>query len=371
MRIFLSHVIVFSIVIAASNIALTQTIKKNNFNTSGKLVAIESAVLETFAPQIQSTGRLVPTNSVVVTARIGEEVVKSYAKIGGNVEKGQILFTLSSADIKRSIKQLKAEHLLESTSRKLLRSQLIIRKAKVRRAKRLRDKKALSQDSYESTKILALEVEQQIALRNYNITKIELSLEQEKENLRNTKVLAPIAGNITKIHVQEGKLLVKGEEVASIFNQDSSEIETSLRANIASKVLVRSLVNIQVNDYVSSGYVRSIVNLENMRTGTRILRITPDAPLPKAFAVIGTRFTLKTQIGIPEPKLLIPKDALIPRGREQFVFTYENGIAKKKNVTLGDSVGFKIIIKSGLKVGEKVIVKGNEGLRPNQRVRLN
>ena len=119
-----------------------------------------------------------------------------------------------------------------------------------------------------------------------------------------------------------------------------------------------------------SGKVRGIVNIENVRTGTRKLRISLNEDLPTNINASGTSFSLYIPFGGIKPRLLIPKDALIPSANKQIVYIFDKGLAKQKFIQSGVSVGDKIEVLKGLEEGQLVVVKGNENLRPNQAIKL-
>ena len=158
--------------------------------------------------------------------------------------------------------------------------------------------------------------------------------------------------------------------MASIFVPSASEIEANLRTDVASLVQTGSEVQIKFGDQRFSGQLRALVKVENTRTGTRVARIQVVETLPSSIGVIGTRFMLDIPIGVASPKLLVPKDALVPSGEKQIIFVFEKGFAKRRNVVLGASIGELIEIKKGINSGEMVIIRGNEGIRSNQPVRL-
>ena len=116
--------------------------------------------------------------------------------------------------------------------------------------------------------------------------------------------------------------------------------------------------------------MRGIVNIENVRTGTRKLRISLNEDLPTNINASGTRFSLYIPFGDIKPRLLIPKDAIIPSANRQIVYIFDKGLAKQKFIQSGVSVGDKIEILKGLEQGQLVVVKGNENLRPNQSIKL-
>mgnify|MGYP001087986942 FL=1 len=334
------------------------------------LVEIEKVKVVKVSEKTNAIGRLVALDPIIVSSKINQEILKVHFKIGDDVKKNDLLFTLASKDIIRNIKQITAELKLEEKTLSLLKEQLSLRDSKAKNAKNLKERKIITQDNLDNVNISLLQNKQQIAQREYNIIKLKISLDENKENLTFAKILSPVDGNIISIQAQTGALISKGKILASILANGLNEIETDLRSELASKIIIGSEVNI-INDKTNyKGKVRGIVNSENIRTGTRKVRITLNESLPKSLSASGTRFSLEISIGKSLPRLLIPKDALISRGNKQIVYCFEKGLAKQKLVKIGISVGNKIEILGGLEEGQLVVVKGNENLRPNQSIKI-
>ena len=334
------------------------------------LVEIEKVKIVKVSEKTNAIGRLVALDPIIVSSKINQEILKVHFKIGDDVKKNDLLFTLASKDIIRNIKQINAELKLEEKTLNLLKEQLSLRDSKAKNAKNLKERKIITQDNLDNVNISLLQNKQQIAQREYNIIKLKISLDENKENLTFAKILSPVNGNIITIQAQTGALISKCKILASILSNCLNEIETDLRSELASKIIIGSEVNI-INDKTNyKGEVRGIVNSENIRTGTRKVRITLNESLPKSLSASGTRFSLEISIGKSLPRLLIPKDALISRGNKQIVYCFEKGLAKQKLVKIGISVGNKIEILGGLEEGQLVVVKGNENLRPNQSIKI-
>ena len=334
------------------------------------LVEIEKVKVVKVSEKTNAIGRLVALDPIIVSSKINQEILKVHFKIGDDVKKNDLLFTLASKDIIRNIKQITAELKLEEKTLSLLKEQLSLRDSKAKNAKNLKERRIITQDNLDNVNISLLQNKQQIAQREYNIIKLKISLDENKENLTFAKILSPVDGNIISIQAQTGALISKGKILASILANGLNEIETDLRSELASQIIIGSEVNI-INDKTNyKGKVRGIVNSENIRTGTRKVRITLNESLPKSLSASGTRFSLEISIGKSLPRLLIPKDALISRGNKQIVYCFEKGLAKQKLVKIGISVGNKIEILGGLEEGQLVVVKGNENLRPNQSIKI-
>ncbi len=346
---------------------------QSSFKNKGKrasLVNVAKVQYFDIAEKTKSIGRLVAVNPTIISSKINQEILKIHFKIGDNVKKNDVLFTLDSKDILRNIEQISIEMKYEMETLDILEKKLTLRFSKVQNAENLKKKNIITQDNLDEIKILLLENQQEIAQRKYKIERLKILLNENKENLSFSKIVSPIDGNIVNIHAQVGALTSKGKILASILNTKLKEIETDLRSDLVSEVKIGSKVDIFSKKAKFSGKVRGIVNIENVRTGTRKLRISLNEDLPKNINASGTRFSLYIPFGDVKPRLLIPKDALIPSASKQFVYIFDKGSAKQKFIQSGISVGNKIEILKGLEEGQLVVVKGNENLRPNQPIKL-
>ena len=346
---------------------------QSKFKDKGKrstLVEVKKAKVQIISEKTAAFGRLVALDPVIISSQNDQEILKIHFKIGDNIRKNDLLFTLESKDIIRNIKKLSAELNLENRTLELLKEQLALRVSRAKNAKNLKEKNIITQDNLDSVNILLLQNKQQIAEREYNIIKLNILLNENRENLNLSKILSPVDGNIISIEARTGALTSKGKILALILANDFNEIETDLRGEIASKVKIGSNVDITNNKTILSGNVRGVVNSENIRTGTRKIRISLSDILPENLNASGTRFSLYISVGDSIPRLLIPKDALIPRGKQKIVYLFNKGLAKQNFVETGVSVGDRIEILKGLKEGQLVVVKGNENLRPNQAIKI-
>ena len=367
MKILIAILVNLSIFISFTSYA--QSSFKNKAKRTS-LVNVTKVKYFDIAEKTESIGRLVAVNPIIISSKINQEILKIHYKIGDNVKKSDVLFTLDAKDILRNIEQISAEMNYEKETLDILKKKLSLRYSKVQNAKNLKKQNIITQDNLDGINILLLENQQQIAQRKYNIKRLKILLRENKENLSFSKILSPIDGNIVNIDAQVGALTSKGEILASILNTKFKEIETDLRSDLASEVKIGSKVDIFSKKEKFSGKVRGIVNKENVRTGTRKLRISLNEDLPININASGTRFSLNIPFGDIKPRLLIPKDALIPSSNKQIVYIFDKGIAKQKFIQSGVSIGDKIEILKGLEQGELVVVKGNESLRPNQAIKI-
>ena len=367
MKIYYIFLIMLNFFITSTLLAQSNS---RNANKRASLVEVQKVSLINIAETTDTIGRLVALDPIIISAKINQEVLKVHFLIGDNIKKNDLLITLESKDILRNIKQISSELLFENQLVDLLKKQLELRLSKEKNAENLKNQKIITQDNLDTISILVLQNQQQIAQREYNIKKLKILLGKARDDLTNAKVLSPINGNIILLDIKKGGLIQKGKVIASILADGSKEIETDLRAESAARVILGSKVIISNNQYIFNGKIRGIVNIENIRTGTRKVRVALNKVLPKTLNVTGTRFALKIPVGKSSPRLLIHKDALISKGQKQIVYIFDKGLAKQYFVKIGLSIGNKIEIIDGIKEGQLVVIKGNENLRPNQSIKI-
>ncbi|MCI5119347.1 MAG: efflux RND transporter periplasmic adaptor subunit [Candidatus Electrothrix sp. LOE1_4_5] len=68
--------------------------------------------------------------------------------------------------------------------------------------------------------------------------------------------------------------------------------------------------------------------------------------------------------------IAVPLYTVISRNDEQFVYVVQDGMARKRPVKTGFTEGWQILIRSGLKIGEKVIIQGHRSIEDGQKVRV-
>ena len=86
--------------------------------------------------------------------------------------------------------------------------------------------------------------------------------------------------------------------------------------------------------------------------------------------LINQNINLKIFLKSKKPIKTIVKDALLIKDGNTVVYVIENNIAKLKTIKIGMPYQDSIEVVDGLKEGEKIVTRGNERLRPNQKVQI-
>lgn len=347
--------------------------QQKNFNKKGYNAPIVEVVntLETNLYSLTPTyGRIISLEPYAIISKVSEEVKKIFVLEGAEVSKGQKLIQLESKNIKRLISRYEAENLYNQDILKLLNEELLIIDKKLKRFLSLKKNKVISNATYDNLIIKKINLNKQISKVEFELKSLYFLLLSTREDLNNTIIKSPISGNLINLNVRLGSNLKKGAILGSVLDPKNNEIETFLRSNLALKLKPGFPVQIINEDLIFNSSIRAIIASENIKTGSRLLKIKLPKSFPKKINVPNKRIEIKIPINDGKTKLIIPKDGLIAEGQKKIVYIVRNNKVLKRNVILGQSFKEQIEVKSGLIKGDLVVVKGNENIRPNQFVRI-
>ena len=147
------------------------------------------------------------------------------------------------------------------------------------------------------------------------------------------------------------------------------EVEADVPFQRLSGLIPGTLVKISLDDGTEHwAVVRATVPAENPLTRTRAVRFVPEfgetvKPLADAQSV-----TVQVPVGAPRRVVTVHKDAVIKRGQQSIVYVVQEGNAELRPIRLGEAVGSRLEVLDGLNDGDVVVVRGNERLRPGDKV---
>ena len=351
--------------------SFSQNYKKKNYKFKPTIVEVGKVEKKLLNSSSDTVGRIVTLSPYTIVSKVNEQVKKKYVLEGDNLKKGQTILDLETKNIKRMIARFEEEIKYNKITKNLIIEELLITEKKIKRFYELKEKKIISDDAFDNLKVNKIKLNKQIAKINFDLKKLSFQLMASKEDLVATKIKSPVNGNLINFNVEIGSILKKGEKLATILVAKQNEVEISVRSEKVSKIRVGSNVEIKnENDDIFYGKVRSIVGLENVKTGTRVIRITLPKNFPDKLNVPGRKFQVKVFMEDSSTRLVFPKDALIVERNKKYVFVVERNLAKKTSIKIGKSFQNQIEVIEGLIEGNKVVIKGNETLRNNQKVRI-
>lgn len=214
----------------------------------------------------------------------------------------------------------------------------------------------------------------------------QASLKQAELNLGYTKVVAPISGTTSKLVQSEGSLVTASGDSGrlttisqldplyvnfSYSEQDRQELDAASKSG---EIVLRDAKNLTArikladgSDYAQTGLINFSDNRVDPRTGT--IRARAIFKNPKGDLLPGQFVRLTLDFGKRKNALLVPERAVIQSQADHLVMTVgaDNKVVPVP-VKLGSVINGKVIVESGLTVGQKVIVDGLMKVKPGSVV---
>ena len=320
------------------------------------LVAVDTVISETFAETVPVIGRLVSRQSGVVAAQTAGAIKTVHAHVGDPVEEGQIIAELVPDQLNWTLKETQAD-LARA------KAELGIKRGEVARLKRLRSSAAFQQSRYDDATLEVTDLEAAVAAQT---AKVELArINAEYANIR-----APFSGTITARHTDAGAYVAIGSAVVTMVDDKSLEAEADVPSKRIGALAPDTAVTIETNGLTFPAKVRAIVPEENPLTRTRAVRFELPITSGESQLTSNQSVTVRIPVAKGRPVVTVHKDAIINRPNGYVAFAITDGKAQLRELELGEPVGNRFEVLSGLSEGETVAVRGNERLRPGQPVRV-
>ncbi|MEO0760323.1 MAG: efflux RND transporter periplasmic adaptor subunit, partial [Pseudomonadota bacterium] len=237
------------------------------------------------------------------------------------------------------------------------------------RAEALRNSTAFSRGAYEDLQQAAVEARAEITRAEAEVGVARAALQRAEYDVTNSVVYAPFDGVVVERMAQPGQYITLGEALASLLDLSSLEIEADVPVDlVASLEPGRRIGAVFDGGHATEAEVRVLLPVETTSTRTRVVRLAVVGALPRPVAATGRSVTLRVPVSAPRSAPVVPKDALVQGRGGWSVFVADSGNAEPRTVSLGQSAGEFIEVRDGVAVGEHVVIRGNERLRPGQPV---
>jgi len=297
----------------------------------------------TITDRINLPGAIEPWTRLRLKAKIEGSIEEVMVTAGDHVKKGDLLARIEDIDYKIALDRAKAAYNLA------------------------KDDFARNKDIYKKDVIPS-------ATLDINRTKMQTSkadFDNAKLMLSRTLVTSPMDGVIRRLDAKVGLQLSVGDPIAEILEIDrvkaiigipESDV-TAVRKLDTVNITIQALGNkkIQAEKHFLSPAPETMARLYN-------LELKIDNPENEIFTGMFVRADIiKEQI---ENSISIPFYSVISRNDEQYVYIEQDGLAVKREVSLGIMENWMVEVKEGLATGDKLIVEGHRDVEDGQRIKI-
>jgi membrane fusion protein (multidrug efflux system) len=377
-------------------------------------VVVAAVIQKTVPIYTEYTAHADARDTVELRARVESFLEKVHFEEGRPVKKGQLLFTLDKRKYEAALQDAKARLSKARADLEFAKEQVTVDTAKakldqakaqlgkadldVNRLTPLAKEKAVPQQDLDDA-LVAQQVGQSnvdAGKANYDTTVLlqkvgvdaataavaaaEAAIKNAELDLSYCTITAPMDGLIGQRLVSPGNLVGRGEPtlLATVSALDPLRVSFALSegeylmlarrmGQSAKRPVPIELILADGTPHPHKGKVTIAERAVDQKTGT--LTVVAEFPNPERIIRPGQFGKVRGAIDTAENATLIPQVALMEQqgGKTVFVVDKENKVALR-SVTLGDRFEDLIIVREGVKPGERVIAEGLQRLRPGMLV---
>lgn len=320
-------------------------------------VEVVEVVEEEVLRRITLVGTAEPWLETVVAAEEEGLVTKTHVDEGERVKEGQTLCEQDVSQLRLNIKAAKAA-LAEG---EVLQAQA---QREWERQKRLYSINSVSEKAYEDSLFKADAAKKKVA-------RLQADLAALEDRLKKRTILAPTTGYVVERHCLVGQWLGEGQSVVTVVALDPIRFIVPVPERYVASVNAGEKASVTFDalpNRAFEGVIAAVIPRADKATRTFPVRV--EISNPDGAIKAGMLGRVELPVGTPQTALLVPKDALVLSGMDSSVYVVNDEKARLVPVERGGAYGEFIEVKGDLRAGLKVVIRGNERLRPGQPVRI-
>jgi membrane fusion protein (multidrug efflux system) len=304
-------------------------------------------------------GTVVALNQTEIRAQVSGYITGIYFKDGAKVIKGQRLYSIDQQLYNANYEQAQANLQVQETN--LMKAQ---KDADRYHELDKKDAIAKQQVDYADAALEAAKKQVDAAKAYVNAVRANVSF---------ATIKAPFSGTIGISQVRSGTSVVAGQTIMNTistdnpiavdFAVDQKEVYRFSQLQLAQKTNDSTFsISFGTDIYPFNGSISLIDRAVDPQTGTIKTRLV--FPNDKNLLKAGMSTTVRVLNNASQKSLTIPYKAITEQLGEFFVYVVgdSNKVSQRK-LALGKQIGMNIIVKDGLKEGEKIVVQGVQNLR--------
>jgi len=342
---------------------------------------------------VDVVGTLTAVDQVTVSSEADGTVRAILADLGDRVQAGQVLIRLDNerqqyafqqqqAALARTLAQYGAadpQHLPEPDNTPDVRrasAELVQARSAFDRAKELLRRELVSQQAFDDAQaeLQTKQAGHEVALQNSrnlraSIQASEAAMKLADRQLRDTEIRAPFNGVVERRLINLGELVREQMPVMAIVRLDPLKVTAEIPEKMAPWIDNGRPVEMHVDSYPTRTFTGKVTRISPaVNTGTRAFPFEAVVPNSEGILKPGTFARVHVESGKVDEVLTLPFAALQYRYGVNRAFVVNGDRLEMRELQVGERLGDRIEVTSGVKPGERVVVSDVETLNGGELV---
>ena len=302
-------------------------------------------------------GSVVSQKISTVASEVGGLVIEMPIEKGQQVKQGQMLAKLRPQALRLQLAAAQAR-LKEDRARK------DFAEVNLRRRRELLQEAVISQQDLD-------DAQTEFNAWQGRLERLEAEIDQIQDQLERCLIRAPFDGVVVEKYTEVGEWVEVGGEVVELLSLRDLEVEVDVPQRYFGRLRL-------------DGWAPVVFAAAGIEVRCKIVTLIPRAdPLSRTFPMrlrlpasegrvgVGMEAYVLIPVGSVYEAVVVPKDAVLTDAEAPRVFRVrEDETVETVRVEMGQGVGGWIEVRGGLRAGDRVVTRGNERLRPGQKVEV-
>ena len=183
-------------------------------------------------------------------------------------------------------------------------------------------------------------------------------------------VIAPVSGTLVSLNAVENAFVSPTMPVAVIDGPEQMKISVSVSEALVPKLSIGDSADVTISavDAAFTGTVRSVERTANLQTKLYDVTLSIPGDVEGLLAGMSANVTFRTDTSADT--VVIPSEAILTSGENQYVFVIEDNTAHRIPVVTGLTGNGITEIVSGLNPGQQLVTVGQAYLADGDAVRV-
>lgn len=302
----------------------------------GVPVSVAEVTQETLTEHLRAVGTLLAGESVMLRPEIAGRIARIHVAEGQPVAAGTLLISLDAAEQRARVAQIEAT--------------LELHRLNHARARDLARTRMVSAQDFDQA---SAQLKESTAL-----------LERERVLLAKTELRAPFAGVLGLRQVSPGAYVQPGQDLVNLEAIDPLKVEFRVPERHAGALRVGQEVRVEVDAAPGRVFAGTVYAINPaLDADSRAFALRARVPNPDRVLRPGMFARVEMPLAERARALVIPEQAIVPRGEQMSVFKVTDGKAALTPVRTGLRVPGKVEVLEGLAAGDVVVTAGQMKLR--------
>lgn len=306
-------------------------------------VKVATARSVAWANEVTAVGTLVANESVMLRPEVAGRVAAIHFNEGQAVAAGAKLVSLDAAEVQAQLEASRADERLA--------------RQRAERSAELFAKNFISQQALDD----AREAFRKATARR----------QEDEARMAKTELKAPFAGIVGLRQISVGAYLRAGDDIARLDKIDAMKLDFRVPETFLSKITRGQPVRVRVDAFADKPFQGRVYAVETtVDEKTRTVMLRANVPNPGLVLKPGMFARVSLELDNRNAVVVVPEQAINPRGDKYFVFKAVEGKAERVEVLLGARRPGEVEVVKGVAAGDLVISENQPMLQPGMAVNI-